>query len=557
MLGFLFLSFLSTSFAVPTLHPGWPVQIGNPEWGAWHFDYLSTWTNADGSTLIAVASSNGMTVLDLDANHLPGWPREWASSQDIGHIRNGPQIGDLDGDSIPEFVVQTVKADSGYFYRIFGLNGMERTELTRFHPFVEGYQNPISAPVLVDIDEDGTDELFYIADSMVYGVEGTGNNIQGFPWPKGEADGSFHGTVVVGIGSSWGGEAILVWGTKNLLHARFLWSDTEIAGWPVPYTELQPDDYYSPLTLFGNSDEWYVGLIDERHAYLFDQTGTLLEGFPASNPIWDGHSGSSYDLIAADIQGNNEPELLFKNFSFHLYARDHTGAIIPDFPLTAGDNGGAEPAVIAIAGNLPLIFGSSVSNDMFRATIYGFYNGSPLAGFPFSQLFDNHVLAYSVSAIFNSSPSMLHLVVATPRGEIVLYDVSLDTPIDRFEWPMPGNTPGGNRYYQPTLPVGVEEQDNSSLPVHSELGPLYPNPTNGLIRMTVPLTRDRPTEVIVYDLLGRVVNRSEFPERSAGSTTVVWAWEGTDQHGTPVASGLYLVRVEGSTTQIRRALLIR
>jgi flagellar hook assembly protein FlgD len=65
-----------------------------------------------------------------------------------------------------------------------------------------------------------------------------------------------------------------------------------------------------------------------------------------------------------------------------------------------------------------------------------------------------------------------------------------------------------------------------------------------------------PVRVLVYDALGRRVATLADEVVDAGRHTVMW--DGRDATGQPVASGLYLYRMEaGSFSQTNRMMLIR
>jgi hypothetical protein len=88
------------------------------------------------------------------------------------------------------------------------------------------------------------------------------------------------------------------------------------------------------------------------------------------------------------------------------------------------------------------------------------------------------------------------------------------------------------------------------------LGQNYPNPFNPTT--TIPFTLDRQSTVrlLIYDIAGREVKRVIEENKSAGSHMAVW--NGTDEHGIQVPSGVYFVRVQaGSSVQTKKMILAR
>jgi uncharacterized protein (TIGR02145 family) len=106
------------------------------------------------------------------------------------------------------------------------------------------------------------------------------------------------------------------------------------------------------------------------------------------------------------------------------------------------------------------------------------------------------------------------------------------------------------------LPVGVNDPDGAGRPYEFNLVQNYPNPFNPttVIEYSVP-TRS-PVTIDIYNLLGEKVRTLVGETKSAGSYSV--EWNGTDQSGKTVASGLYLYRIQaGKFIQSKKMLLLR
>jgi hypothetical protein len=103
--------------------------------------------------------------------------------------------------------------------------------------------------------------------------------------------------------------------------------------------------------------------------------------------------------------------------------------------------------------------------------------------------------------------------------------------------------------------VGIGHRSRS-IPQTLVLEQNYPNPFNPetVIRFALPNTATVRLEV--YNLLGQKVKTLVQGRLAAGYHQVTW--NGTDEHGRPVASGLYLYRLDtGSRQQIRKMILMR
>jgi|GEM_PF-1221441 len=78
-------------------------------------------------------------------------------------------------------------------------------------------------------------------------------------------------------------------------------------------------------------------------------------------------------------------------------------------------------------------------------------------------------------------------------------------------------------------------------PMTTRLLPNYPNPFNPSTTIAVELAQDGPMSVAVYDMLGRQVRMLAEGVHDAGMH--VFEWDGTDENGNPVQSGIYFTRM--------------
>ena len=84
----------------------------------------------------------------------------------------------------------------------------------------------------------------------------------------------------------------------------------------------------------------------------------------------------------------------------------------------------------------------------------------------------------------------------------------------------------------------------------------YPNPLNPTTRIPFSLSKERFVTIEVFGLLGKRVKQLIHEERVPGEYEVVW--DGTDQSGIPVASGVYFYRmIVGNLCQTKKLTLTR
>ncbi len=99
-------------------------------------------------------------------------------------------------------------------------------------------------------------------------------------------------------------------------------------------------------------------------------------------------------------------------------------------------------------------------------------------------------------------------------------------------------------------------EDALGVPEAFALAPNYPNPFNPSTAIEYALPRPATVRLVVYDALGRAVRTLVKAEQPPGSYTV--AWDGQNDSGTPVPSGVYLYRiVAGDFVQARTMLLVK
>ena len=105
-------------------------------------------------------------------------------------------------------------------------------------------------------------------------------------------------------------------------------------------------------------------------------------------------------------------------------------------------------------------------------------------------------------------------------------------------------------------PTAVVEQRAAGTPSRYALAQNYPNPFNSGTVISFSLASDGPVELSVYNMAGQQVARLIDRPREAGFYTI--GWDGRDNSGRALASGVYLYRLRTSShTEARKLLLLR
>ncbi len=133
-----------------------------------------------------------------------------------------------------------------------------------------------------------------------------------------------------------------------------------------------------------------------------------------------------------------------------------------------------------------------------------------------------------------------------PRGEneLVVIDGLGDFEIDAVEL----STPDGQMIAANLV------KSSASLPGTISLHQNYPNPFNPTTSISFDIPRTLDVRLEVFNILGQSVKMLVNEMYPAGSFNI--KWDGTDESGNTVASGLYLYRLETDTESISRKMIL-
>jgi len=104
------------------------------------------------------------------------------------------------------------------------------------------------------------------------------------------------------------------------------------------------------------------------------------------------------------------------------------------------------------------------------------------------------------------------------------------------------------------MPMMVEGPGEVKLPTEVLLRSAQPNPFAGTTTMSHGLPEASPVKLAVYDVSGRLVRVLATRMQPAGEHPVLW--DGRDEAGSRVATGLYLYRRETKAKTITRRLIV-
>ncbi len=107
------------------------------------------------------------------------------------------------------------------------------------------------------------------------------------------------------------------------------------------------------------------------------------------------------------------------------------------------------------------------------------------------------------------------------------------------------------------VPTGIGDGNAGNMPADFGLFQNYPNPFNPTTTIRYRLTRPADVQLRIYNIVGQKVRTLINEQRLAGEHTV--QWDGRNDHGTNVPSGVYLYKLETSDGQslTRKMVLLK
>jgi hypothetical protein len=93
-------------------------------------------------------------------------------------------------------------------------------------------------------------------------------------------------------------------------------------------------------------------------------------------------------------------------------------------------------------------------------------------------------------------------------------------------------------------------------PMGLQVSLAYPNPTAGSATLTYSLPFRSPVRVMVYDIAGRCLQRTDLGEQGSGAHSFIW--NGRDERGKPVPTGTYVLSLQiRGHVEDRRVVVLR
>jgi WD40 repeat protein len=261
----------------------------------------------------------------------------------------------------------------------------------------------------------------------------------------------------------------------------------------------------------------------------FDEDGTLEIVFVSVDKLGTKNWVSNVEIISAD------------------------GTTWPGWPVSAPDMSESSPVIGDLNGDGSLDIAYGIGGIEADDAIYAWdVNGDVLPGFPIP--IGGFVRATPTIIDFNRDGNV-NLVAASWDAQIHVWD--LLAPYDEAKTPWPTFRGNVNRtgVYDEFVKTSAPDARPLSL---NQLNPAQPNPFNPRTEISFDLALpSSDVQLVLYDARGRRVRGLTAGDYDPGRHSV--SWDGTDEQGSPVASGVYFARlaVDGVESGVRKLALVK
>jgi hypothetical protein len=279
--------------------------------------------------------------------------------------------------------------------------------------------------------------------------------------------------------------------------------------------------------------------------YLINHLGQIATGFPVS---YTGVSVRSTPSLV-DLNNDGTLEIIFGTSDGNLRVLKSDGTDLAGFPRPVGGNFFSTPVVGDITGDRlqDIIVGNTAGN------LFGYdRTGAVLPNFPIMGSSSRQITGtVALGDLDRDGRIEIVVPIRATGSNLVVYDNRRSAMVGDLKWPNFGHDWYRRNNAQSPL-LGVEEQ--ASMPIDFGLSQNYPNPFNGSTTIQFALRKDGAASLSIFDILGRRIKLLHSDHLLAGEHSITW--NGADESGTSVTSGIYFYRLESTDGSIVKCMIM-
>jgi hypothetical protein len=335
----------------------------------------------------------------------------------------------------------------------------------------------------------------------------------------------------------------------------FVWNDISEVGTYVNFLSTDDSvDLELPFSFPFYGELKDIAKVSTDGYITFGEDGVDYSNDPIPSPFqpndliaifWDDLNGSNADFYYYYDEENSDFIVQYSNFPFF----NGTGNL--NFQAHLYENGNITFYYDLMEGNL---YSSTIGIENSDATdgLQVIYNGNYLTSY--------HAIEISYNAPWVELDKWQGEIAENSPETITVNFPQVFLPSNLYSATIKVHTNDpNNSLVEIPLTVDittVDNDDNAVQAIQSDLQQNYPNPFNP--ETTISFFVDKNSEVVIdiYDIKGRKVKSLVRENYSRGNHSVVW--NGRNEEGNPVASGVYLYKMRsGSFSKSRKMILLK
>lgn len=328
----------------------------------------------------------------------------------------------------------------------------------------------------------------------------------------------------------------------NLLYAKQSYTGGVICSYPYVYVEPNPQ-FYATVKAFANRAEEYFKEMSgaEEAAYYFSNVSKIcdtLASVAEKELTNENLSDKEKTFLAKTLYDVNICGVQFDGWYRHLYflgenAMLKEDIVVADVHTAPTDALGNPVGWVLHAGTGPINMGVFVAESenksiAFVGPVMSYYEHVTTNFHRFTD--EEWATAYALAPSFR--PSFVNIYLADSTGNSLGEGTNLATSV-------------------------YDDHTVTQIPHTPVLAQNFPNPFNSstIIRFSIPHQLSGfPVALTVYDVQGRVVKRLVNAPVPAGNYFT--KWDGTDETGKPVSSGVYIYRLMAGTNSMAWKMIL-